>query len=185
MKNTQRGLLVRHLVESELDQAIVDAQTDDESLLVRRLCFIKNLYYGDTREQAGRRVGISRSTTRRWASAWNEGGVAQLRPRFGGGRPPKLTPQQWEEFCEILEEGQPWTPKQIHALIKDRYNVTYHPAHLSRKLREAGMNYAKPRPMDPRRPDDADEILAERLAEALGEDDHQAGGDDPVVFGFF
>ena len=47
------------------------------------------------------------------------------------------------------------------------------------------MNYAKPRPMDPRRPDDADEILAERLAEALGEDDHQAGGDDPVVFGFF
>ncbi|NKE37252.1 winged helix-turn-helix domain-containing protein [Natronococcus sp. JC468] len=37
----------------------------------------------------------------------------------------------------------------MHALIEDRYNVTYHPAHLSRKLREAGMNYAKPRPMDP------------------------------------
>ena len=56
------------------------------------------------------------------------------------------------------------TPKQIHALIEDRYNVTYHPAHLSRKLREAGMNYAKPRTMDPRRPSDAEEILAERLS---------------------
>ncbi len=44
----------------------------------------------------------------------------------------------------MLEEGQPWTPKQIQALIEDRYNVTYHPSHLSRKLREAGMNYAKP-----------------------------------------
>ncbi|MCW8173664.1 hypothetical protein D8S78_23795 [Natrialba swarupiae] len=54
-------------------------------------CVIKNLYQGDTREQAGRRVGISRSTTRRWALAWNDGGVEGLRPRFGGGRPPKLT----------------------------------------------------------------------------------------------
>ncbi|WP_394324925.1 winged helix-turn-helix domain-containing protein [Halococcus salifodinae] len=38
----------------------------------------------------------------------------------------------------------------MHSLIEDRYGVTYHPAHLSRKLRAAGMNYAKPRPMDPR-----------------------------------
>ncbi len=157
----------------------------DETRLVRRLCFVKNLYHGDTREQAGRRVGISRSTTRRWARAWNDDGVDGLRPRFGGGRPPKLTPRQWAELCAVLEEGQPWTPKQIHSIIEDRYDVTYHPDHLSRKLREAGMNYAKPRPIDPRRPDDADEILAERLGQALGEDDHQAGGDEPVVSGFF
>jgi len=177
--------LVKHLSEEELEQAIKDAQKADETRLVRRLCFIKNLYQGDTREQAGRRVGISRSTTRRWASAWNDGGVEGLRPRFGGGRPPKLTPQQWDELCTILEESQPWTPKQIHALIEDRYNVTYHPAHLSRKLREAGMNYAKPRPMDPRRPNDAEEVLAERLDEALGEDDQEEKEDEPVVFGFF
>lgn len=42
----------------------------------------------------------------------------------------------------------PGQPQVIHALIEDR-NVTYHPAHLSRKLCEAGMNYAKPRSMDP------------------------------------
>ncbi|MCU4753661.1 IS630 family transposase [Halobacteria archaeon AArc-curdl1] len=177
---------MRHLSEKGLDQAIEEAQEADEARLVRRLCFIKNLYQGDTREQAGRRVGISRSTTRRWALAWNDGSVEGLCPRFGGGRPPKLTPQQWEELCEIFEEDQPWTPKQIHALIEDRYNVTYHPAHLSRKLREAGMNYAKPRPMDPRRPDDADEILADRLGQALGEGTHKEEvEDEPVVLGFF
>ncbi|SIS22368.1 Transposase [Natronorubrum thiooxidans] len=187
MNNSQRGLLVQHLSEEEIDQAIKSAQEADETRLVRRLCYIKNLYQGDTREQAGRRVGISRSTTRRWALAWNDDGVEGLRPRFGGGRPPKLTSQQWDELCALLEEGQPWTPKQIHALIEDRYNVTYHPAHLSRKLREAGMNYAKPRPMDPRRPDDADEILAERLDQALGEDDpkNEEEKAEPVVFGFF
>ena len=185
MNTGQRGELVRHLSEEELGQAIEDAQSADETRLVRRLCFIKNLYQGDTRKQAGRRVGISRSTTRRWARAWNDNGVNGLRPRFGGGRPPKLTSMQFEELCALLKDGQPWTPQAIHAMIEDRYGVTYHPAHLSRKLRAAGMNYAKPRPMDPRSPDDADEILAERLAQALGEDNRDTEEDDPIVLGFF
>ncbi|MWV38842.1 hypothetical protein [Natrialba sp. INN-245] len=105
MINNQRGLLVRHLSEKELNQAIEAAQEADETRLVRRLCFIKNLYQ-----------------------------------------------------------------------------------HLSRKLREAGMNYAKPRPMDPRRPDDAEEALAERLDQALGENDPEKTEetkDEPVMFGFF
>ncbi|RLM83483.1 IS630 family transposase [Halobellus sp. Atlit-38R] len=185
MKSSRRGQLVKYLTEEELEQAITDAQKADETRLVRRLCYIRNLYQGDTREEAGKRVGISRSTTRRWARAWNDGGIKGLRPRFGGGRPPKLTPAQFAELCEILEEGQPWTPQQIHALIEDRYGVTYHPAHLSRKLRAAGMKYAKPRPMDPRRPESAEEILAERLDEALGEDPDEDKEDDPVVLGFF
>ena len=185
MNSSSRGLLLRHLTETELDQAVEDTQKADETRLVRRLCFVKNLYHGDTRMEAGDRVGISRSTTGRWASAWNDGGVEGLRPRFGGGRPPKLTPVQFDELCDILEADQPWTPQQIHALIEDRYNVSYHPAHLSRKLRSVGMRYAKPRPMDPRRPADAKEIFAERLDEALGDGGHETGGDEPLVFGFF
>ena len=81
------------------------------------MTLFKNLYQGDTRKQAGRRVGISRSTTRRWARAWNDDGVDGLRPRFGGGRPPKLTPTQFEELCGVLEAGQPWAPQAIHAII--------------------------------------------------------------------
>jgi putative transposase len=107
-----------------------------------------------------------------------------LRPSFGGGRPPKLSPAQFEELCETLEAGQPWTPREIHALIEERYGVTYHPAHLSRKLRAAGMKYAKPRPMDPRRPENAEEILAERLDQTLGKDEHERE-ENPIVFGFF
>jgi putative transposase len=184
MKSRRRGQLVKHLSEEELEQAITDAQKADETCLVRRLCYVKNLYQGDTREEAGKRVGISRATTHRWARAWNDGGVDGLRPRFGGGRPPKLTPAQFDELCEILEAGQPWTPRAIHALIEERYGVTYHPAHLSRKLRGAGMTYAKPRPLDPRRPDNAEEILAERLREALGKEGPETE-EEPVVFGFF
>ncbi|WP_394358905.1 helix-turn-helix domain-containing protein [Halapricum desulfuricans] len=126
--------------------------------------------------------------TRRWAHTWNDGRVDGLRPRFGGGRPPKLSRAEFDELCMILENGLPWTPCAIHALIEDHYGVTYHLAHLSRKLQEAGMNYAKPRPLDPCRPADADEILAERLGQALGEDesdDEDSKEDEPVVLGVF
>ena len=45
------------------------------------------------------------------------------------------------------------------------------------------MHYAKPRPMDPRSPENAEEIFAERLSKALVEGDVEE--DDPVVLGFF
>jgi len=187
MAGVRRFEVVEHLSNTELNQAIEQAQKADETRLVRRLCFVKNLYDGKTQQQAGEAVGVSQPTSSRWARAWNDGGVEGLRPRFGGGRPPKLTPVQWADICTTLEEGQPWTPREIHALIEDRYDVTYHPTHLARKLRESGMHYAKPRPMDPRSPADAEEILAERLDQALGEENRDSSQeeDDPVVLGFF
>jgi putative transposase len=53
MNTIQRGHLTRHLSERGLDQAIEEAQKTDETRLIRRLCFIKNLYQGDTRKQEG------------------------------------------------------------------------------------------------------------------------------------
>ena len=185
MIGTRRFDVVEHLSEAELDTAINEAQRADEARLVRRLCFVKNLYAGDVLEEAARRVGVSQANSSRWAHAWNDAGVDGLRPSFGGGRPPKLSNEQFAELCDILKEGQPWTPQAIHALIEERYGVTYDPSHLSRKLRESGMHYAKPRRMDPRSPENADEILAERLAEALDEDDTDEQEVDPVVLGFF
>ncbi|WP_157972534.1 helix-turn-helix domain-containing protein, partial [Saliphagus sp. LR7] len=144
MNGARRFELVEHLSDGELDQAIDAAQKADETCLVRRLCFVKSFYDGRTQQQAGEAVGVSQPTSSRWARAWNNGGIKGLRPRFGGGRPPKLTPAQWNEFCELLEDGQPWTPREIHTLIEDRYGVSYHPTHLARKLRASGMHYAKP-----------------------------------------
>jgi len=43
------------------------------------------------------------------------------------------------------------------------------------------MHYAKPRPMDPRSPENADEILAK----APGEKENDEREGDPVVLGFF
>jgi putative transposase len=182
MKSNRRGQLVKHLTENERQKAIKDAQKADETRLVRWLCYIKNLYRGDTREEASESVGIPRATTHRWARAWKEGGVDGLRPNFDGGRPPKLTPAQFMELSEVLELGN--RGRHERSTHSSENATASRMAHLSQKLRGAGMKYAKPRPMDPRRPDNAEEILAERLGQALGEDDPETE-EDSVIFGFF
>jgi len=181
MKASRRTKLVKHLSEKELDDAINEAQKADETRLVRRLCFIKNVSFGDTDEIAARRVGVSQPTGGRWLKAWNEAGVDGLRPSFAGGRPAKLSSEQFNEFFSLLEDGQPWTPQEIDELLWERYQISYDRAHLARILRADGMQYAKPRPMDPRQSPDAEEIFRERFERALAKDD----GDEPLVLGFF
>ena len=163
MKRSRRLEIVQHLTEAELERAIDEAQQADETRLVRRLCFVRNLYAGDTLAEAGRRVGVSQPTTSRWAHAWNDCRVEGLVPSFGGGRPPKPSPGQFADLWKTLEAEQPWTPQEIRQLIHDRYGVEYHPSHLSRLLHRAGMTYSKPRPKDPRQPSNAEKIFAERL----------------------
>jgi len=54
--------IIEHLSVEELDQAIDEAQQAGEARLVRRLCFVKDLYAGDSPTKAGESVGVSQST---------------------------------------------------------------------------------------------------------------------------
>jgi transposase len=179
----------RHLSPDEIDEALNEAQQADEARLVRRLNCIKNLYAGDTLEEAAWRVGVDKSTVSEWSDDWNRHGVDGLRPSFGGGRPPKLSEQQRERLKRVLEEYQPWTTSEIKLLIEDAFEVSYSERHIARLLRKFGMNYAIPRPENPDRPDDAEEMLDERLQEALAEltgdqEDDDLVTDGGVVVGF-
>jgi transposase len=184
---TRRVVVERHLSAEELRDAIKEA---DDCRVVRRLCFVSNLYEGDTLKQATRRVGASRAIGSEWLTRWNEHGAPGLIPRFGGGRPPKLSHQQSRDLQRLLEDGQPWTTNEVVQLIEDEFGISYHPGHVSRLLRDTyGMSYAIPRPETPSRPDNAEEILAERLDDALGEIDTDRSRKDAdpseTVLGFF
>jgi len=184
---TPRAHVEHHLTDEELRDAIKKA---DDTRVVRRLCFIRNLTRGDTIEEAAWRVGATQGIGSQWLERWNESGPEGLVPRFGGGRPPKLSPQESRELQRLLEEGQPWTTNAIKQLIEDEFDVSYHPGHIRRLLRNTyGMSYAIPRPATTSRPDDAEEILAERLEAALGEiaDETIQEAADPgeTVLGFF
>ena len=81
MSSDRRKDVVRHLSDKDLDRLLTEA---DDPKVVRRLTFVKNLYEGDTLEEAANRVGKSESTGSRWAQRWNEGELGQLTPNFGG-----------------------------------------------------------------------------------------------------
>lgn len=139
MNHHRRKEITRHLTEDELDQLLAQAA---DPKIVRRLIFIKNLYTGDTLEDAANRVGKSASTGSRWARRWNEGGLERLRPDSGGGRPPKLDTEQQNELVERLQNQQPWEPSEIKQLLSDEFDVEYHPAYLSEFLGNLGLSYS-------------------------------------------
>jgi transposase len=172
MSENRRKEIVRHLSEEDIDRLL--AETNDEKVS-KRLIFVKRLYKGATLEQAADDVGKSASTGSRWARRWNEGGLGQLTPNFGDGRPPKLGDEQRDELLDRLREDQPWQPQEIQQLLNDEFDVEYHPVYLGQFLRNLGCSYAIPRPKRPSRPDNADEILNERVDDAFAEDD----SDDP------
>lgn len=180
----RRAVVERHLSDEELRLEIKKA---DDPKVVRRLCFVSNLCAGDTIKEATTRVGASRSIGSQWLERWNETGPNGLIPRFGGGRPPKLSHQQSRDLQRLLEEGQPWTTREITQLIEGEFGVSYHPGHVQRICRTVySMSYAIPRPETPSRPENAEEILTERLFEALGEEsDEEAVDPGETVLGFF
>ena len=133
--------------------------------------FSKTVYQGDLIKKAANRVGRSESTGGRWADRWNEGGLEGLAPSFEGGRPPKLDDQEQEQLIERLRDGQPWKSQEIQHLLNQEFDVEYHPNYLADFLHELGLSYSIPRTKRPSRPDNAEEIIDERVVDALDEDE--------------
>ncbi|AFZ74662.1 hypothetical protein SAMN05443661_12182 [Natronobacterium gregoryi] len=81
MGGDRRGDLVRHLSEEELDRLLRPA---DDPKIIKWFSFVKRLYKGATYEETADDVGKFASTGNRWARRWNDGGLGQLTPNFGG-----------------------------------------------------------------------------------------------------
>lgn len=68
------------------------------------------------------------------------------------GRPPQLTKRQRVRLVKLLEAGNPrtpshlWTSKEVLALIKKKFGVTYTPQHVWRLLVACGFSLIQPRP---------------------------------------
>jgi transposase len=166
--------IVPHLTEEDLDRLL--NETDDVKVH-ERLVFIKRLYKGATLVEAADDIGKSEGTADNWAERWNEGGLGKLTPNFGGGQPPKLDEDQQDELIERLREGQPWKKQEIQHLLNEKFDVEFHPGYLPRFLSDdLGLSYAIPRTKRPDRPDNAEEILDERVEYAFDEGDD--GTDD-------
>jgi putative transposase len=127
--------------------------------VLNRLYFILYLYDGLGVEEACNKVGVVKAVGYEWLRRWNEGGYDGLVPRFGGGRPAKLSKENLEELCVLLREKDDWTLEEIKDLILEDFGVDYHVSQVSRILHGLGMKCGKPYQNDYRQPIDARDIL--------------------------
>lgn len=111
-----------------------------------------------------RLLGVSLSSVKRWKGAWKVGGVKALAAKPHPPRAAKLSDGQKEELVKLLLAGplaagfstDLWTCARVAELVRKRFRVKYHPAHLGRVLHDLGFSPQKPRQVA--REQDADAV---------------------------
>ena len=147
----------RHLPLEELDLRI--GKHERSVRVLKRLYFIRHLYSGKSVEESAKLVGVTKAVGYIWLKRWNQDGYEGLIPRFGGGRPPKLKPEEKRRLLELLKQKDNWTISEVQNLIRDEFGIEYSYSQVNRILKSFGMRHSKPYPKDYRRPDNAKEIL--------------------------
>ena len=97
-------------------------------------------------------LGVTPGAVSQWLKRARAGGVQALAHRMPPGPPPKLTAEQKAQLPTLLQQGAEaygflgdvWTTKRVALLIKAAFGVRYHPAQMSRLLREIGWSLQKP-----------------------------------------
>jgi transposase len=83
----------------------VEAVKRPEAAEARRLRAAELLAQGRSQAEVAETVGVSRESVRRWQALLAQGGVAALRRRRAGGRPPKLSDAQAARVEQALLQG--------------------------------------------------------------------------------
>jgi len=83
----------------------VGAVKRPEAFEARRLRAAELLAQGRSQVEVAELVGASRESVRRWQRRLGQGGVAALRRRRAGGRPPKLSDAQVGQVEQALLQG--------------------------------------------------------------------------------
>jgi len=97
-------------------------------------------------------VGAAVSAVWQWRESFRREGADGLAAKPTPGRPPKLSPQQRRRLPKLLAAGAQhygypndlWTTRRIAAVIERELKVNYHPAQVSRILRDLGWSCQKP-----------------------------------------
>lgn len=123
MARPENITIERHITAEELQKKIKSLEKDTKVL--QRLYFIKYRYEGVSVEDAAERVEISKPVAYIWQDRWNNEGYEGLKPKFAGGKPPKLTNNQKDQLKEILNMRDDWTTEEIKKLISKEFKVEY------------------------------------------------------------
>jgi transposase len=97
-------------------------------------------------------LGVTQGAVSQWLARARTGGPEGLRHRPAPGGVPRLSAAQRTQLPALLARGpehygfrgQMWTRARVAAVIQREFGVRYHPAHVSRVLRQIGWTRQKP-----------------------------------------
>jgi transposase len=97
-------------------------------------------------------LGVTEGAVSQWLKRAREGGVEALRHQPSPGPQPRLSAEQRAKIPTVLAKGAEaygfrgdlWTTKRVAIVIEREFGVRYHPAHVSRLLRDIGWSVQKP-----------------------------------------
>ena len=123
-----------------------------EELERRRGRAIQLLQEGLAPVEVAERVGATRRSVRRWNAAFRKRGVPGIRAQRACGRPPKLDAGDRGRLERVLLKGAKaagfatdlWTCPRVVEVVRRRFGVSYHRAHLGRLLRSLGWSAQRP-----------------------------------------
>ncbi|HTI71698.1 MAG TPA: helix-turn-helix domain-containing protein [Candidatus Limnocylindria bacterium] len=110
-----------------------------------------------SKAEVARHLGVSAQSVGRWHTAWTLQGAEALLAAERAGRRSRVTPWQRERFENFLREAAeqsgengepPLTLARLAVAVRDELGFEYHPAHLSRLLRQRGLTLPRQRPQD-------------------------------------
>ncbi len=152
---------------------------------MQRLILLNLVAQGMSVETAAALVGMKLRMAYLGIKRWIEKGYEGLLRKKGSGRRPKLDNEQKEKLKELLNQNEYWTTKEIRRLIKDEFGVEYKKSRLYALLKELKMHHSKPYILDMKKPENADEILAERLNEVFRGLKEEGYNLKDIIIGFF
>jgi len=173
MVGKSRITVIHHVRKEVLENQMHDA---NDMRAYEHILAIKLAYDGKTASEIASILSRSVQIVYIWLKDWNETGWQGIIPQFGGGRPSELNPQELNELYEIITKQKPcdlmetddvfWDIELVREYILERFHVDYVYSAVWKIVREKfKLNYITPFSKDYRQPDNADEILKQRINE--------------------
>src|SRR5439155_7348025 len=99
-------------------------------------------------------LGVTQGAVSQWLTRARTAGPLALRHQPPPGRQPRLSATQRAQLPGLLAQGAAafgwkgalWTTRRVAALIQQQFGVRYHPAHVSRLLRQLDFSVQQPVP---------------------------------------
>ena len=97
-------------------------------------------------------LGVSQGAVSQWMKVGREQGEEGLRGKIAQGPQPRLSEEQMAQLPTLLDQGAEahgfrgavWTTARVAALLKKQFGVSYHPAHMSRLLKQIKYSVQQP-----------------------------------------